>query len=225
MIVRLSHSRSGSWVLMRSAPAPAKLARRNGAAEAVAWRNYASCSSAPRPASAWRRARLVLTICRPTRRCRQISWPRPRRPNRRAAAARPHCRSHPLVARAARPRAQFVGRACRRREPDARSRAEPPAGSARAGGRRRRDGIAVARGNRRRRLGTGSDLARGRACRRSSRPRTALASPRSTTSSASMPAGNSISSASCGAKSRRRITTSRPRSPPATSCSFRSSPT
>ena len=30
MIVRLSRNRSGSWVFMRSAPAPAKLARRNG---------------------------------------------------------------------------------------------------------------------------------------------------------------------------------------------------
>ena len=29
MIVRLSRDRSGSWVFMRSAPAPAKLARRN----------------------------------------------------------------------------------------------------------------------------------------------------------------------------------------------------
>ena len=66
---------------------------------------------------------------------------------------RPHCRPHPLVARAARPRAQFLGRARAHREPDARSRAEPPAGSARAGGGRRRLRAAGARGNRRRRLG------------------------------------------------------------------------
>ena len=265
MIVRLSRSRSGSWVFMRSAPAPAKLARKNGSRRsgglaqlrflligAAACFGLAACAVGPDylPPDPPMPANFVAASAAakqtggrsgghtvdPTHWWRALHDRELDSLVERAVAGSPTLEV--ALNRLQEARAQeavVVGMAL-------------PALEGTDGGA----------------LGTGSDLARGRASptlvsaqngagftqvnttsnnsTSAVRWRRALSSPSrranpsscfvgkapmapSNSSSASTPDGSSTSSASCGAKSKRRITTSRPRSPPATSCSFRSSPT